>query len=296
VNKTLVFAYFKGHGDGLHLAYSNDAYKWSALMKDDILLRGTVGKEKIMRDPCIIRGADGTFHLVWTCGWNEQGIGYSSSTDLITWSPGEFLPVMAHEPKARNCWAPEIFYDDAEEHFIIYWASTVDGKFPETQPFGDDGYNHRMYFVTTKDFRKFSETRLLYDGGFNVIDATILKDGERYLMFMKDETLTPAKKHLRMAYGPSPLAFGEAGPALTPNHYWAEGPTAVKFNAEWLVYFDKYKLNEIGAIRSRDLEHWEDISHLVHFPEGAQHGSVFVAPAAVIEPLKEHRRTFAGRN
>ncbi|HYC85134.1 MAG TPA: glycosyl hydrolase, partial [Chryseosolibacter sp.] len=72
----LVFAYFKGHGDGLHLAVSEDGYRWSALNNDHVLLEPAVGIERIMRDPCLFPGRDGNFHLVWTIGWREKGIGY----------------------------------------------------------------------------------------------------------------------------------------------------------------------------------------------------------------------------
>ncbi len=36
-----------------------------------------------MRDPSIIKGRDEKFHLVWTVSWNDRGIGYASSSDLI---------------------------------------------------------------------------------------------------------------------------------------------------------------------------------------------------------------------
>lgn len=41
---------------------------------------------KIMRDPCIAQGPDGTFHMVWTNSWESQTIGYALSKDLITWN------------------------------------------------------------------------------------------------------------------------------------------------------------------------------------------------------------------
>jgi hypothetical protein len=288
-NEILLFAYFKGHGDGLHLAWSEDGYHWSALNGDHTLLKPNAGIERIFRDPCIIRAKDGMFHLVWTSGWTERGIGYCSTRDLIRWSSQQYLPVMEHEVNARNCWAPEIFYHEKSGEYIIHWSTTIDGKFPETQPYGDDGFNHRIYYVTTRDFKRFSETKLLYDPGFNVIDAHIVEDGDKYVIFMKNETLVPPQKNLRMAVGDSPFHFGEAGEALTPNHYWAEGPTAIRVAGEMLVYFDKYKINQIGAIRSRDLSSWEEISHLVKFPLGAQHGSVFKAPAEIVECLKTYR-------
>jgi hypothetical protein len=282
----LLFAYFKGHGDGLHLASSVDGYTWDPLNNDDIVLGPAIGFERIMRDPCLHFGSDRIFRLVWTSGWNEHGIGYATSKDLVTWSQQEYLAVMAHEEKARNCWAPEIFYDEIKSEYILYWSSTIDGQFPETQPYGDDGYNHRIYYVTTRDFKNFSETKLLYNSGFNVIDANIVKDGDRYLLFMKDETLTPPKKHLRLAVGESPTSFGDAGDPITLNHYWAEGPAAIKVENSWIVYFDKYKINEIGAVRSTDLLHWEDISSQIKFPHGAQHGSVLRIPASLVQHLQ----------
>jgi hypothetical protein len=284
-DEVLVFAYFKGHGDGLHLAWSNDGYLWKALNNDSIFLKPAIGKEKIFRDPCLIYGHDKTFHLVWTVGWNEKGIGYSTSTDLIHWTNQQYLPIMEHEEKARNCWAPEIFYHDVTGDYIIYWSTTIEGRFPETQAFGDDGYNHRIYFVTTKDFRSFSETRLFYDNGFNVIDANILKDNGHYILFMKDETLIPPKKNIRVAVGKDLFNFGDAGEPITENHFWAEGPTGIRIQDQLIVYLDKYKINEIGAIASKDLETWRDISHEVKFPLGAQHGFVFRAPADVVAKL-----------
>ncbi|MBP6758131.1 MAG: alpha/beta hydrolase fold domain-containing protein, partial [Flavobacterium sp.] len=184
-----VFTYFKGNGeDGLHLAYSEDGYKWKTLKKDASFLTPEVGKDKLMRDPCVIKGGDGLYHMVWTDSWTDNGIGYASSKDLIHWSKQEFLPVMAHEEKSRNTWAPEITYDENSKKYMIYWASTIEGKFLETQSAEEKGYNHRIYYTTTKDFKKFEKTKLLYEPGFNVIDASIVKDGKGYTMFLKDET------------------------------------------------------------------------------------------------------------
>ena len=268
-----LFSYFKGHGDGLHLAWSGDGLTFEALANDQPLLTGVAGPEKLMRDPFLSPANDGLFHLVWTAGWHGRAIGYASSPDLIHWSCQELLPVMGHEEDARNCWAPEIFYDEDMARYIIYWASSIPGRFPQTDHSGDEGLNHRMYYVTTVDFKTFSETRLFYDGGFNVIDATLVKDGNRYLLFMKDETLDPVCKNIRVAVSDTLFeGFTAPGPPITGD-YWAEGPSAVKVNGRWIVYFDKYKLNQIGAVISSDLVHWEDISDRVHFPAGAQHGS-----------------------
>lgn len=270
-----LFSYFKGNGDGLHLAYSTDGYNWQALKNDSIFLKPAAGNDKLMRDPCIIRGADGRFHMVWTVSWNEKGLGYASSDDLVNWSEQQFIPVMAHEPNARNTWAPEITYDDQKKEYMIYWATTITGLYPETQSQEDNAYNHRMYYVTTKDFRNFSDTKLLYEPSFNVIDATIVKDDNRYVMFLKDETREPAEKNIKTAYSISLTGpYSAAGPPITGD-YWAEGPTTLKLGDTWLVYFDKYTEHSMGAVQSTDLENWVDISDKISFPEAMRHGTIF---------------------
>lgn len=173
-----LFSYFTGNGeDGLHLAYSEDGYTWKALADGASFLTPTAGGDKLMRDPCIIRGKDGKFHMVWTVSWNEKGIGYATSEDLIHWSEQRFIPVMAHEEGARNTWAPELFYDEDQDLYLIFWSTTITGLYPETQSMEENAYNHRIYYVTTKDFESFSETKLFYEPGFNVIDGTLIKDG-----------------------------------------------------------------------------------------------------------------------
>ncbi len=281
-----LFSYFKGNGeDGLHLAYSEDGYSWKALNKDKSILTPKVGNSKLMRDPCIIRGKDGKFHMVWTPGWNEEGIGYAHSKDLIHWSEQKFIPVMAHEPEARNCWAPELFYDAAQQVYMIYWATTIPGRFPETEKAGDDAYNHRMYYVTTHDFETFSPTQLLYDQGFNVIDAVIIKERGEYVMFLKDETRHPPEKNIRIATSKNlTKGYGKPTEPITGD-YWAEGPTVVKINGEWVVYFDKYTNHQMGAVASQELTNWNDISEKISFPEGTRHGTVLKISRKELAPL-----------
>lgn len=281
-----MFSYFMNNGeDGLHLAYSEDGLNWTALKDNQSFLTPTAGGDKLMRDPCIIKGKDGKFHMVWTVSWNEKGIGYASSSDLINWSEQKFIPVMDHEANARNCWAPELFYDKESDSYMIYWATTIPGRFPETDTSGDNGYNHRMYFTTTKDFENFSETQLLYDKGFNIIDATIHKIEDKYVMFLKDETKHPEpEKNIRIANS-TELAknYSEASEPITDN--WVEGPTAVQTDSGWIVYFDRYTNHEMGAIFSADLKIWQDISGDLHFPDGTRHGTVFKVKKSVLEKL-----------
>ena len=119
--EVFVFSYFKNNGeDGLHLAYSIDGLKWEALKNDKSFLVPELSSDKLMRDPCIIKGPDGKFHMVWTVSWNEKGIGYANSFDLINWSKQKFIPVMEYEKSTKNAWAPELFYDKKNEQYLIF--------------------------------------------------------------------------------------------------------------------------------------------------------------------------------
>jgi hypothetical protein len=281
-----VFSYFKNNGqDGLHLAYSLDGLTWKALKGDSSFLTPTVSKDKLMRDPCIIRGADGKFHMVWTVSWNDKGIGYASSRNLVNWSEQQFIPVMSHEDSARNCWAPEIIYDEKDKEYMIFWATTIAGRFKAGESTGDDKYNHRIYYTTTRDFKTFSKTKLLYDKDFNVIDATIIKKGKQYIMFLKDETRNPPQKNIRIATSKN-LSSGYGVPSLPiTGNYWAEGPTVAQVGKKWIIYFDKYTEHKYGALESTDLVTWVDISDKLTMPPGIRHGTVFTITKAEFNVL-----------
>lgn len=275
-NNVYIFSYFKDNGeDGLHLAYSYDGYSFTALKHDSSFLTPVISKDKLMRDPCIIRGADNLFHMVWTVSWNAKGIGYASSPDLVHWSKEEYVPVMEQEDSAKNSWAPEITYDSQNKYYMIYWATSIPGRFLQGDTSSDSKYNHRLYYVITKDFKTFSKTKLLYDKGFSVIDATIQKNGKEYIMFLKNETRKPPEKNIRIATSRSLTGkYSEPSTPITGN-YWAEGPTAIKIDGNWIVYFDKYVDHTYGAVTSTDLKTWTDISDKVHFPKGTRHGTIF---------------------
>ena len=281
-----LFSYFIGNGeDGLHLASSRDCYHWTVLNSGRSFLTPQVGG-KLMRDPCLIQGPDGVFQLVWTTGWGDRVIGHACSRDLIRWSSQQAIPVMMHEAKARNAWAPELFYDEDQKQFLVFWATTIPGRFPKTDRSGDDGWNHRIYSTTTRDFKTFAPTKLFFDSGFNVIDATMLKARGQYYLIVKDETKTPVKKNLRIAW--SAKAEGPYQQVSGPiSISWVEGPSAIQIGNEFLIYFDHYAAPQYyGALRSDDLSHWEDVSSKVEFPKGTRHGTVLRVSEEVVTRLQ----------
>ncbi|NND08521.1 MAG: hypothetical protein HKN87_19245 [Saprospiraceae bacterium] len=290
VDDVYAFSYFVGNGeDGLHLALSSDGKKWSAVNGGQSLLQPKVGESKLMRDPCIVRGPDGAFHMVWTTSWGGHTIGYAHASDLIHWSEQKAIPVMAHEPMAQNCWAPEICYDEQNEQFQIFWSTTIPGRFPETDSSAKNGRNHRMYSTTTRDFEYFTPTRLFYDHGFNVIDGSIIETDGSFAMFLKDESLFPtAQKNIRLTWSDQ-----IEGPYSVPTEpitgdYWAEGPTGIKIYDRWHLYFDKYVKHSYGLLTSDDLVRWKDESNDLEMPEGIRHGTIFKITATEAIIVRSH--------
>lgn len=278
-----LFTSFRGNGDGLHLAVSEDGYAWTEI--EGVFLEPAAGS-KLMRDPHVLLGPDGVFRMVWTTGWNDKGIGYASSRDLKTWSPQRFLPLMEDTAGTRNCWAPETFYDETREAYIITWSSDVEGRFAETA--SGDRMNNRTYYVTTKDFETFSKPAVFFDPGFDHIDATLLKAGEQYILTIKEGDMQG-----KGVWGPIWQAMADDArgpyklmdkPALTAR---AEGPTVARIGEDFVMYVDYYVHGRYGAQKTRDFETWTDISDKAATVQGQRHGTVLTIPRAIAEGLKE---------
>ena len=298
--KAFLFSYFTRNGeDGVHLAYSRDGINWSPLNGGrSVITPAITGAGRgwqewnttaaLMRDPSILQGPDGMFHLVWTVSWTDHSIGVAHSSDLIHWTQQERVPVMEHEPTALNSWAPDLFYDDATREFVIVWATSIPGRFPATDSLAQrtsrGRADHRLYYVTTKDFRTYTHAKLLYDGGFCAIDGTIKKAGDNYYLVMKDETFFPPVRSLRVAS--SRHATGPYGPASAPfTDRDTEGPSILSAGGWWYVYFDYYTRGRYGAVRTKDFAHWEPFSDSLKTPRGIRHGSAFLAPESVLRGL-----------
>lgn len=285
-----VFCYFMNNGeDGVHYAVSRDGYVWNALNDGKAILAPPVGKKtKLTRDPSITRGPDGIFRMVWTVSWDGQSMGYASSSNLIDWEDARPIPTMHHEPTTRNTWAPEVFYDDATRQFYIIWSSTIPGRFsPADKGTSEDRYDHRVYYMTTKDFQTFSAPRLYFDPGHNVIDAFLAKKDGVYYLYYKDETLFPeAKKNILVATGPSAEGPFSEGKVISAQN-WVEGPSELTISGDRIVYYDCYSAGKYGAVRSQNGGEWEDVANLVSFPKGTRHGTAFEVDKETFEKLVE---------
>jgi hypothetical protein len=139
-----------------------------------------------------------------------------------------------------------------------------------------------MYYTTTRDFKTFSPTKLFFNPDFSVIDCQIVRDGDRYVLVLKDNTRP--EMNLRVAFGDAPLGPWRdvSGPFTSK---FTEGPTALKIGDDWLIFFDAYRQAFYGAAKTRDFETFTDITKEVSFPKGHKHGTVLRVPRSVVEGL-----------
>lgn len=267
---------------GLRLAYSYDGYHWKDF--DTTFLRPTVDS-MVMRDPSIVQGPDGTYHLVFTSAWKgTKTFGYASSKDLIHWSDERSINVMQYEPATVNVWAPELFYDNEGKQFIIVWASTIPYRFPKGQE--DENNNHRLYYTTTKDFKTFTDTKLFLDPGFSAIDAEIIKRGKNdYVLVMKDNTRP--FRNVRVAFANNPLGpYTKASEPFTPA--FSEGPTVAKVKDGYLIYYDQYREKIFGAMKTKDFKTFTDATKEVSLPQGHKHGTIFMVKKKTIKTIQKY--------
>ena len=268
--------------EGLRFIYSEDGLQWDSI--PGTWLKPAIGLQQVLRDPSIIRSPDGVFHLVWTSSWKgDLGFGYANSKDLINWSEPQLIPVMKDEPTTVNVWAPELFYDDEKEEFVVVWASCIPNRFELGEE--EEENNHRMFYITTKDFKTISETKLFYNPGYSSIDAIIVKRGKSdYITVFKDNTRP--NRNLKVAFSKSPIGPYE-NPSATFTPGFCEGPSVAKVNNEYLIYYDYYRNFIYGASKTKDFVTFTDITTEISMPKGHKHGTIFKAPALVVNQLKK---------
>jgi hypothetical protein len=225
--------------------------------------------------------------MVWTTSWkDDKGFGYASSKDLMHWTTPRHIPVMAYDTSTVNVWAPEFFYEDENAEYIIVWASTVPYKFPKGLE--EELNNHRLYYVKTKDFVTFTRPEIFFDPGFSVIDAVVIKrkSGD-YINVFKDNTRP--ERNIRVAFGKTATGpWNDISPAFTGN--FTEGPTVIKKENDYLIYYDAYREMKFGAAKTTDFINFTDISDSISIPVGHKHGTMIKVPLDIVKNLLKQRK------
>ena len=188
-----LFVTFKGEqtplSEQIYFAVSTDGRNWSALNNSQPVLVSQLG-EKGVRDPYLLRAHDNSkFYLIATDlsinrngNWGRavragsRSLVIWESVDLVTWSEPRLVEVA---PEDAGCtWAPEAVYNEDTGDYLVFWASTTKS---------DNFAKHRIWAARTKDFRTFGKPFVYIDKPTTVIDTTIVRDGDKYYRFTKDE-------------------------------------------------------------------------------------------------------------
>ena len=304
-----IFPYFTHNGEtGLYLAASTDGLTFANLNDAKPVLESPPWPHaNLIRDPSILQRGD-TFHLVWTTGWQSPTIGYATSTDLIHWSQPRQIELWPKPSLVKNTWAPELFFDEAAGEFLILWSSTTLEELNDADNSEDPhGYDHRIYASRTADFVTFTPPALFYapDPEHGVIDAFIATDDrntpdpadDRFVMVLKNEMDPLAGgKNLRLVFSdrladfPTTLGPPIAGAGTTIVDRMVEGPTLLKADGQWRLYFDAPGAAlPYGLATSTDLIHWTDRSAEIHMPiDAPRHGTIFRVPATMMPATAPH--------
>ena len=283
-----VYAYFKGGwptggSSGVFLSFSKDGLNYTPLNDDKAVITPPQSPafpegENQMRDPSVVYGPDGKFHMVWTTGITTKTIGYSSSEDLVTWTTPKRIEVWDSNVNVANTWAPELYYDEEEQEYLVVWASNLNNG------------PHKLYSFTTTDFDSFTAPEEFYYAGQTVIDGMIARDeaNDRYLMAVKDEL--NGFKNVWLATSDNaqgPYVRGAKpviGPGSTIEPNAVEGPSLIKVGDMWQLHYDAYGNGYLGVATSTDLQTWVNRTAEAKLPStgNPHHGTVFAAPVSAI--------------
>jgi hypothetical protein len=310
------FSYFTGDtiaGEKIYFAASqgNTALQWTEVNGGQPLLESTYGTLGL-RDPFLIRSPGGdrfflfaTDHSIGRNGdWDyaqrhgSQYLEVWESTDLVNWSDQRHIKVSP--PTAGNTWAPEAYWDESLESYVVYWAAKL---------YADDDPDHtgdtyqRMLYATTRDFVSFSEPKIWQDRGESRIDSTVIKENGVYYRFTKDEDgggtgcidIIQEKSTSLTAVdlpGNPSWQFMDGCIGRDAGTSAVEGPTVFKKNSgdpspnNYYLFVDEYGDRGYIPLGTDDLENpdWQVPAHF-RLPASARHGTVIPVTKAELDRL-----------
>ncbi len=289
-----VMVYHKDADHGLHMAYSWDGWKWTALNNDKPIMAGdTIAEQKGIRDPYIYRGPDGGFCVAMTdlhvfakrdglrttewerdfkkYDWgNNRGLVLLKSFDLVHWNRTNLdfskLTCPTGEKDAEGnpmpwseigcAWAPEM-------------VTTKDGRIllHFTTRF-QRGRNHIRYVYMNNDFTQMtSDPQILFraplDANGNPVKHTIDSDitlvGDTYHLFATQHghPIHATSKNLTGPYTQVPFNDG-----VSQSH---EAPMLWKRIGEpWYILMqDRYTMNphNFYFVKTQDLQEFTPIGY-----------------------------------
>jgi GH43 family beta-xylosidase len=280
-----LFVYFTGAkgGEAIRFAISNDGYHYRALNDNKpVLSSAIISTTGGVRDPHILRGADGkTFYMVATdmntekYGWGpDSAMVLMKSTDLIHWSSHAINVPQAFKEFAgvNRVWAPQTIFDPKENKYMIYWSMRF-GNEPD-----------KIYYAyANKDFTGLETApKQLYfkpDNGA-CIDGDIVYKNGKYHLFFKTEGSGAGIKIAVSDKLTEGYVLIDRYVQQTKSPVEGAGTFKLNNSDAYILMYDRYTEGKYQFTRSTDLEHFTAIDDEVTMNFHPRHGTIIPITAA----------------
>ncbi len=292
-------------GEQVYFALSKDGFNWTQLNDGKPILTSTMG-EKGCRDIEVIRLKTGGFVILTTdlsiayrmdenyqVNWKE--VNSTGSKCLCMWKTDDFITFSEQKRiyfgrDDFGClWAPEIFYDDISDEYLIHWGSTL----------AEDNFTHMSIFCCiTKDFENFSEPKLFFTKNNEILDTHLVKFDDTYHLFYKNAEHPPMNMHAtsKNLYGPyeHDKAFEDYMATLEkPGSY--EAPTTLVLpDGRWCLMLDffgceKEKMGYVPFVSEKPGDsNFKRSDESFSFPYGFKHGGITEITDEEFDKIEKH--------
>lgn len=239
-NSKYLFAYFTGDtvdGQKIRFATSSDGKNFKTLNNGNYTVTQKTGTQ-CARDPYLFYSEkENCYYLLATdydyshSNWGDKQSTMTvwKSNDLITWSnethiDAKNIPGIKFD---NNLWAPQALWDDAEQKYMVYYSTNVDGSKAVVYSYTSDLF----------DVTKYSVPQKIGNFAFSNIDADITKVGDEYVLFVKNEDSN--SKKIYAAVSSTPNSFSNPVLLNSKNKSF-EGPQLYKTSTGYTLAFDEY--------------------------------------------------------
>lgn len=288
-----LFAHFREKttvdGEQVYFSVSPDGYNWQCLNNAKPIITCEKG-EGGCRDIEIVRLKNGVFVIIATdlCIVNrmdENGnidwkkVNSTGSKCLSIWHSDDLLSFSEQQlcymgRDDFGClWAPEVFYDDINDEYLVHWGSTV----------AQDSFTHMsIYCATTKDFKTFSEPKLFFSKKNEILDSHIVKVDDTYHLFYKNTSDPSMNMHAtsKSLYGEyeNDEAFEKYMTTLERPGSYEAATTYVLPDGKWCLMLDffgceKDKMGYVPFVSEKiGNSDFKMAKEMFSFPCGFKHG------------------------
>jgi len=293
-----LFVYFTGNSgnqEAIRFAISEDGKRFTALNKNNPVLKSSdISESGGVRDPHIVRGADGIFYMVATDmvsakGWSSnRGMVLLKSPDLIHWSSVAINITTTYPLFFGNVvrvWAPETIYDMTNDKYMIYFSMLRTGE----------NFDKLYYVYVNESFTgfEFSPTRFFQNPSQGMIDANIVEKDSIFHLFYKTEgSGNGIKKATSKNLTGSYTLFNNY---LQPNSNPVEGECVFKsLNSDkWYMMYDVYTRGYYEFTESTDLKNFT-VTHNFSLDFNPRHGTIIPITKEEITRLKTKSIVYTG--